>query len=192
MSRRVVPACGNLCFFCPSLRARSRQPVKRYKKMLSEILKDAEPNDRKLGKLCEYASKNPLRIPKITHQLEQRCYKDLRNENFGPVRVVLCIYRKFLSSCKGQMPLYASSLLGIVRTLLEQTRQDEMRILGCNILVGFINSQVCNGWKDEVLICLTQFDLMKNLLITWPCTWYKCIWGGTHSISAQQNSPPHQ
>ena len=39
MSRRVVPACGNLCFFCPSLRARSRQPVKRYKKMLSEILK---------------------------------------------------------------------------------------------------------------------------------------------------------
>lgn len=37
MSRRVVPACGNLCFFCPSLRARSRQPVKRYKKLLAEI-----------------------------------------------------------------------------------------------------------------------------------------------------------
>jgi hypothetical protein len=39
MSRRVVPACGNLCFFCPSMRARSRQPVKRYKKLLSDILK---------------------------------------------------------------------------------------------------------------------------------------------------------
>lgn len=37
MSRRVLPACGNLCFFCPSLRARSRHPVKRYKKMLAEI-----------------------------------------------------------------------------------------------------------------------------------------------------------
>lgn len=37
MSRRVVPVCGNLCFFCPSLRARSRQPVKRYKKLLSDI-----------------------------------------------------------------------------------------------------------------------------------------------------------
>lgn len=37
MSRRVVPACGNLCFFCPSMRARSRQPVKRYKKLLAEI-----------------------------------------------------------------------------------------------------------------------------------------------------------
>lgn len=145
MSRRVVPACGNLCFFCPSLRARSRQPVKRYKKLLAEIFprnQDAEPNDRKIGKLCEYATKNPLRIPKITDHLEQKCYKDLRNEHFGSVKVILCIYRKLLSSCKEQMPLFASSLLGIVRILLEQTRHDEMRILGCNTLVDFINSQI--------------------------------------------------
>ncbi|XP_010241507.1 PREDICTED: uncharacterized protein LOC104586087 isoform X2 [Nelumbo nucifera] len=144
MSRRVVPVCGNLCFFCPSMRARSRQPVKRYKKLLSDIFprsQDAEPNDRKIGKLCEYASKNPLRIPKITKYLEQRCYKDLRNEHFGSVKVVLCIYRKLLSSCKDQMPLFASSILCIVRTLLEQSRQDEMRILGCQTLVDFINSQ---------------------------------------------------
>ncbi|XP_017975177.1 PREDICTED: protein EFR3 homolog B isoform X1 [Theobroma cacao] len=145
MSRRVVPVCGNLCFFCPSMRARSRQPVKRYKKLLADIFprnQDAEPNDRKIGKLCEYALRNPLRIPKITGQLEQRCYKDLRNENFGSVKVVLCIYRKLLSACKEQIPLFASSLLGIIRTLLEQTRQDEMQILGCNALVEFINSQV--------------------------------------------------
>ncbi|KAG4125982.1 hypothetical protein ERO13_D10G129900v2 [Gossypium hirsutum] len=103
---------------------------------------DAEPNDRKIGKLCEYASRNPLRIPKITSNLEQRCFKDLRNENFGCVKAVLCIYRKLLSSCKEQMPLFASSLLGIIRALLEQNRQDEMRILGCNALVDFINSQM--------------------------------------------------
>ncbi|KAG2726037.1 hypothetical protein I3760_01G093500 [Carya illinoinensis] len=146
MSRRVVPACGNLCFFCPSLRARSRQPVKRYKKLLADILKDAEPSDRKIGKLCEYASKNPLRVPKITNQLEQRSYKDLRSENFGTLKVVLCIYRKLLSSCKENMPLFASSLLGIVRTLLEQTRQEEMQISGCNTLVDFINSQMDNTY----------------------------------------------
>ncbi|TXG72845.1 hypothetical protein EZV62_001424 [Acer yangbiense] len=145
MSRRVLPVCGNLCFFCPSLRARSRQPVKRYKKMLAELFprnQDVEPNDRKIGKLCEYASKNPLRIPKITNYLEQRCYKDLRNEHFGSVKVVVCIYKKLLSLCKEQMPLFASSLLIIVRTLLEQTRHDEMQILGCSVLVDFINSQV--------------------------------------------------
>lgn len=39
-------------------------------------------------------------------------------------------------------PLFASSLLGTVRTLLEQTREDEMQILGCNILVEFVDNQV--------------------------------------------------
>ncbi|XLT85895.1 hypothetical protein HN873_007648, partial [Arachis hypogaea] len=61
---------------------------------------EAKLNDRKIEKLCEYASKNPLKIPKINENLEQRCYKDLRNEMFGSVKVVLCIYRRFLSSCK--------------------------------------------------------------------------------------------
>ncbi|GAA0169966.1 hypothetical protein LIER_24338 [Lithospermum erythrorhizon] len=145
MSRKVIPACGNMCICCPSLRARSRQPVKRYKKLLAEIFprnQDVEPNDRMIGKLCEYASRNPLRIPKITEYLEQRCYKDLRNENIGSVKSVLLVYRKLLSSCKDQMPLFASSLLGIVRTLLEQTQDDEMQILGCNTLVDFISCQM--------------------------------------------------
>ncbi|KAJ9565394.1 hypothetical protein OSB04_001360 [Centaurea solstitialis] len=67
ISRRVLPACGSLCCFCPGLRTRSRQPVKRYKKLIADIFPthpDEEPNDRKIGKLCEYAVRNPLRIPK--------------------------------------------------------------------------------------------------------------------------------
>uniref|UniRef100_A0A1J3IRD4 Protein EFR3-like protein n=1 Tax=Noccaea caerulescens TaxID=107243 RepID=A0A1J3IRD4_NOCCA len=148
MSRRVLPACGSLCFFCPSLRARSRHPVKRYKKMLAEIFprnQDAEPNDRKIGKLCEYASRNPLRIPKITEYLEQKCYKELRNGNIGSVKVVLCIYKRLLSSCKEQMPLFSCSLLSIVRTLLEQSKEEEVQILGCNTLVDFISLQTENS-----------------------------------------------
>ena len=46
-------------------------------------------------------------------------------------------------------PFYASSLLGIVRILLEQTRHDEMQILGCSTLVDFINSQVNTAITDE-------------------------------------------
>lgn len=46
-------------------------------------------------------------------------------------------------------PLFASSLLGIIRTLLEQTRQEEMQILGCGTLVDFIDSQVCNGYESK-------------------------------------------
>ncbi|CAL9753850.1 unnamed protein product [Musa acuminata subsp. burmannicoides] len=145
MSRKVVPACGALCFLCPSLRERSRQPVKRYKKLLADIFpraQDEEPNDRKIGKLCEYASRNPLRIPKITTYLEQRCYKEMRNERFGSVKVVMCIYRKLLIACREQMPLFASSLLSIIHTLFDQTRHDEMQIIGCYTLFDFVNSQV--------------------------------------------------
>ncbi|OIV99432.1 hypothetical protein TanjilG_17242 [Lupinus angustifolius] len=145
MSRRVVtPVWDKVCCICPSLQPSSRQPVKRYNKLISDIFprnQEADFNDRKIGKLCDYASKNPLRIPKITDKLEQRCYKDLRNGIFGSVNVILYIYKKLLSSCKEQMPLFASSLLGIIQTLFEQTQTDEIRILGCSILSDFINCQ---------------------------------------------------
>ncbi|PON74225.1 Coatomer beta subunit [Parasponia andersonii] len=144
ISRQVFSVCESLCFFCPELGARSRHPVKRYKKLLADIFprsQDEEPNDRKIGKLSEYASKNPLRIPKITTSLEQRCYRDLRNEQFQSVKVVMCIYRNLLVSCKDQMSLFASSLLSIVHILLDQTLHDELRILGCQALFDFVNNQ---------------------------------------------------
>ncbi|XP_020573635.1 uncharacterized protein LOC110020023 [Phalaenopsis equestris] len=144
-SRNVYPACEKLCVFCPSLRTSSRQPVKRYKKLLADIFpksKDEEPNDRKISKLCEYASKNPLRIPKITTYLEQRCYKELRSEEFGSVKIIMRIYHKLLVFCKDQMPLFASSFLTIIETLLDQPRQDEMRIVGCQTLFYFVNCQI--------------------------------------------------
>ncbi|XP_062117696.1 protein SEMI-ROLLED LEAF 2 isoform X2 [Humulus lupulus] len=144
LSRQVLPACGSLCFFCPAMRARSRQPVKRYKKLIADIFprnQEEGPNDRRIGKLCEYAAKNPLRIPKIANTLEQRCYKEMRNENFQSAKIVMHIYRKLLISCKEQMPLLASSLLSIMHALLEQSRQDDMRIIGSQTLFDFVNSQ---------------------------------------------------
>ncbi|KAK4371504.1 hypothetical protein RND71_010979 [Anisodus tanguticus] len=144
MSRQVLPACGNLCFFCPAMRTRSRHPVKRYKKLISDIFprsQEEEPNDRKIGKLCEYAAKNPFRIPKITKSLEEKCYKELRNENFRSAKVVMCIYKKLVVSCKEHMPLFANSLLSVLQTLLDQSRENDMLIVGCESLFDFVNNQ---------------------------------------------------
>ncbi|KAJ1286644.1 hypothetical protein BS78_03G368200 [Paspalum vaginatum] len=145
MSRRVLPACSSLCYFCPSLRARSRQPVKRYKKIIAEIYQlqpDGEPNDRRIGKLCDYVSRNPTRIPKITEYLEQKFYKDLRHDNFTLAKVVPCIYRKLLCSCKEHRPLLATSSLSTIRALLDQKAYDDLHVLGCLMLVDFLNGQV--------------------------------------------------
>ncbi|KAJ3678140.1 hypothetical protein LUZ60_001943 [Juncus effusus] len=145
MSRKVVPVCGKLCFFCPSLRSRSRQPVKRYKKLLANIFpksQDAEPNERMIGKLCDYVSRNPSRIPDITTYLEQKCFKELRSGHIYLVKVIPCIYRRLVSSCKEQMPLMAPSSLILARTLLDQTQQNELRVLGCLLLVDFLKNQV--------------------------------------------------
>ncbi|WVZ69371.1 hypothetical protein U9M48_018168 [Paspalum notatum var. saurae] len=145
VSREMLPACERLCFICPSLRTRSRHPVKRYKKLLAEIFprtQDEGPNDRKIGKLCEYISRNPMRVPKITIYLEQKCYKEMRAERYGSVKVVMAIYRKVICSCQEQLPLFANSLLTIVETLLEQNRQDDLRKIACQTLFDFINNQV--------------------------------------------------
>jgi protein EFR3 len=30
-----------------------------------ELTQEEGPNDRKIGKLCDYVAKNPLRVPKV-------------------------------------------------------------------------------------------------------------------------------
>lgn len=52
------------------------------------------------------------------------------------------ILSKYTAYHLSSRPLFASSLLGIIRTLLEQTQQIEMQTLGCSTLVDFINNQV--------------------------------------------------
>lgn len=172
VSRQVLPLCGNLCMFCPSLRPRSRQPVKRYKKLISDIFprsKDQEPNVRMIGKLCDYASKNPFRIPKISELLEQRFYKELRNENFQSTKIVMSIYKKLLISCKDELPLFANSLLSIMQALLDQTGQDDMLILGCETLFHFVNNQLK---KMEMMrgqiICV---PLVCKPFLQWSVSW---------------------
>lgn len=48
----------------------------------------------------EYYAYVPLQI---TVYLEQKCYKEMRAERYGSVKIVMAIYRKVICSCQEQL-----------------------------------------------------------------------------------------
>eukprot|EP00256_Glycine_max_P059543 XP_014628112.1 protein EFR3 homolog B isoform X2 [Glycine max] len=145
ISRKIFPACGNMCVCCPALRSRSRQPVKRYRKLLADIFPkspDESPSERKITKLCEYAAKNPFRIPKIAKYLEERCYKELRYEHIKLVNIIAESFNKLLSICKVQIAYFAVDVLNVILELLSYSKDETIQTLGCQCLSKFIYCQV--------------------------------------------------
>nr|KYP41178.1 Protein EFR3 isogeny [Cajanus cajan] len=145
ISRKIFPACGNMCVCCPALRSRSRQPVKRYRKLLADIFPkspDEPPSERKIIKLCEYAAKNPFRIPKIAKYLEERCYRELRSEHIKLVNIITETFNKLLSICKVQITYFSVDVLNVISELLSYSKDETIQTLGCQSLSKFIYCQV--------------------------------------------------
>lgn len=153
ISRKLFPACESMCVCCPALRSSSRQPVKRYKKLLAEVFPkspDGQSNERKIVKLCEYASKNPFRIPKIAKYIEDRCYKELRSNHINLVRVVAETYKKLLFICKEQIAYFAVNLLNVIVELLDDYKREDVLKIGCDALTSFIYSQVDGTYARNI------------------------------------------
>ncbi|KAK4748810.1 hypothetical protein SAY87_015396 [Trapa incisa] len=153
ISRRMFPACESMCVCCPALRSSSRQPVKRYKKLLADIFpksSDGSSSERKIVKLCEYAARNPFRIPKIVSYLEERCCKELRSGHVRFINIVMETYNKLLSICKEQMAYFAVSLLSVVTELLDNNQQDTLPILSCQTLTRFIYCQTDTTYAHNI------------------------------------------
>ncbi|WVY99119.1 hypothetical protein V8G54_031270, partial [Vigna mungo] len=145
ISRKIFPACGNMCVCCPALRSRSRQPVKRYRKLLADIFPkspDEPPSDRKIIKLCEYAARNPFRIPKIAKYLEERCTRELKSEHIKMVNIIMESFNKLLSVCKVQIAYFAVDVLNVISELLSYSKDETIQTLGCQCLSRFIYCQV--------------------------------------------------
>eukprot|EP00897_Mesotaenium_endlicherianum_P011064 jgi/Mesen1/9987/ME000072S09402 len=144
ISRQVLPVCANFaCFACPGLRARSRQPVKRYRTLLQHVFPKSQAgkvNDRAINKLADYAAHNPERVPKIVNKLEQRGYSELKAEHYLSVEAVMHAYSRLLVVCRDHMRLFAASAVSMIRAVLEH-RKVEIRILACNTFLDFILNQ---------------------------------------------------
>lgn len=153
ISRRVVPVCAELaCFPCPRLRARSKKPLKRYKKLLNNIYPkspDLPVNDRAIGKLADYAEQNSDRIFKIVNKLEHHTMKDIRAHQSGYLKADVRVYGKLLSSCKDHMPLFAQSALKVIKDLLDDS-DPQLHILGCQMFADFAVNQVDTTYTYEI------------------------------------------
>ncbi|CAN7080354.1 unnamed protein product [Brassica oleracea var. botrytis] len=153
ISRTVFPACERVFVCCPAYGPRSLHPVKRYKILLLDIFPkspDGASNERKIVKLCEYAAKNPVHIPKIAKCLENMCYKDLRSRQMKFINVVTEAYNNMLFHCKDHMAYFAMSLLNVVTELLVNSKQDAPTILGCQTLTRFIYTQVDRTYTHSI------------------------------------------
>ncbi|KAI5430904.1 hypothetical protein KIW84_035154 [Lathyrus oleraceus] len=141
-----------MCVCCPALRSRSRQPVKRYRKLLAKFPKspDELPNERKIVKLCEYAAKNPFRTTKIEKYLEERCYKELRSEHIKLVKIVAESFIKLLSICKVQITYFVVDVLNVISGLLDYSKDETIQTLGCQSLTRFIYCQVDSTYTHNM------------------------------------------
>ncbi|XP_074311303.1 protein SEMI-ROLLED LEAF 2 isoform X1 [Silene latifolia] len=153
ISRTLFPACESMCVCCPALRSRSRQPVKRYKKLIADIFPkspDGQANERKIVKLCEYAAKNPVRIPKITKYLEERLHKELRYGHVKIVSIIMEAYNKLICTCAKQMAYFAASLLTLSDELLDCSKQVSVQKAGCQTLTQFIYCQTDGTYAHNI------------------------------------------
>ncbi|CAL2253843.1 unnamed protein product [Prunus armeniaca] len=73
-------------------------------------------------------------MPKIAKYREDRCYKELRLEHIKFINIVAEAYNRLLFLCKEHMAYFAVSLLNVVTELLDNLKQDPLRILGCQTL----------------------------------------------------------
>lgn len=67
-------------------------------------------------------------------------------------------------------PLFASSLLSIIQTLLDQARQDDIQIIGCETLFDFVNNQVGGLFlfSNQLQILITKtLDLSVTFADRW-------------------------
>ncbi|GMP39970.1 hypothetical protein CsSME_00010607 [Camellia sinensis var. sinensis] len=122
------------------------------------VMQNGPSSERKIVKLCEYAAKNPFRIPKIAQYLEERCFKELRCDHIKFVNIVTEAYNKLLCICKEQMAYFAVSLLNVVNELLDNSKKDAVQLIGCQTLTSNVKKMKRYCWPHDRYSCFKKYS----------------------------------
>lgn len=79
---------------------------------------DAKANSSELSYLLYYASTRRSKLQKVVDFLDKKVTKDVWKVRTGNVQVTLQIVKTVIEKCPRDLPLYASSVLQILRTIL--------------------------------------------------------------------------
>ncbi|KAL6153816.1 plasma membrane localization protein [Exserohilum turcicum] len=79
---------------------------------------DAKANSSELSYLLYYASTRRSKLQKVVDFLDKRSVKDVWKVRTGNVQVTLQIVKTLIEKCPRDLPLYAGSVLHILRTIL--------------------------------------------------------------------------
>ncbi|CAL5394632.1 unnamed protein product [Camellia sinensis] len=157
MLRPVLPTCGIVCFFYPSLRARSRESVKRYKNLLADIFPQSQrsvKNEKDLKGVFDALLKSEPRFIRLRDE-EGRTP---RRQSSGAIA----------RDNNGLLPIHLASIKGhidVVRALL-QYWPDSRELLNChgqNILHVAAKSRGHNMGGHS----LNSWDIFVLRRLTW-------------------------
>ncbi|KAF2503021.1 hypothetical protein BU16DRAFT_498998 [Lophium mytilinum] len=79
---------------------------------------DVKPNSSELSYLLYYASTRRSKLQKVGDFLDKRATSDVWKGRLGNVQVTLEILKAIIEKCPRDLPLYAGSVLSILRTIL--------------------------------------------------------------------------
>ncbi|KAI5296781.1 plasma membrane localization protein, partial [Ascosphaera atra] len=99
--------------------------LKCYPKYQKGVL-DVKPNPSELSYLLYYASTRRSKVQKVGAFLEKRTARDVWRGKIGNVQVTLRILEALIDKCPRDLPLYASSVLTILDTVL---RSNELSLI---------------------------------------------------------------